>query len=77
MTEAGEQMAEAGEQMTEAGEQMTEAGEEIIIEAPDEGGEMWEDPADFGELGEGIHAFTMTDINGDMVDMRRYAVELP
>ena len=33
---------------------------------------MWEDPADFGEPGEGLHAFTMTDINGDMVDMRRY-----
>ena len=79
MTEAGEQMAEAGEQMTEAGEeineageQMTEAGEQVIIETPDEGGEMWEDPADFGEPGEGIHAFTMTDINGEMVDMRRY-----
>ncbi len=72
MAEAGEQMAEAGEQMTEAGEQMAEAGTEVIIETPDEGGEMWIDPEDFGEPGQGIHAFTMTDINDEMVDMRRY-----
>jgi glutathione peroxidase len=53
-----------------AGDEMM-AGE-IIIEVAGEEGEEWVDPEDFGEPGEGIHAFTMDDINGEAVDMRRY-----
>ena len=70
-TEAGETATEAGETATEAGETATEAGNDIIIET-NEGGEDWMDPQDFGEVGQGIHAFTMTDIDGEEVDMRRY-----
>ena len=49
-----------------------EAGEDVIIETPDEGGEEWMDPEDFGAEGQGAHAFTMLDIDGEEVDMRRY-----
>ena len=66
---AGEEVA-AGEE-TSAGEEET-AGEDIIIDIVGEGGEEWVDPEDFGAEGEGIHAFIMTDINGEEVDMRRY-----
>ena len=61
---------EAGSEQDEAvGE---DAGSEVIIEVAGELAEEWEDPDDFGTPGEGIHAFTMVDINGEEVDMRRY-----
>ena len=44
----------------------------MIIEVAGEQSEEWIDPEDFGAPGEGIHAFTMVDINGEEVDMRRY-----
>lgn len=46
-------------------------GEEIIIEVAGMEEERY-DPIDESIPGEGIHAFTMTDINGEEVDMRRY-----
>lgn len=75
--DAGEELAGAESNETpgggDAGEAAgEEAGDEVIIEVAGEQSEEWMDPEEFGAPGEGIHAFTMVDINGEEVDMRRY-----
>ena len=69
--EAGETAGEETAAGESAGDQAgDEAGDEVIIEVSGELAEEWVDPEDFGAPGEGIHAFTMVDINGEEVDMR-------
>lgn len=56
-----------GDSTTDAG---TDGGEVVIYVAGTDS--VMYDPIDESIPGEGIHAFTMTDINGEEVDMRRY-----
>jgi glutathione peroxidase len=80
-TEGGAPAVEAGTELTggvegPAGGSMTGAGgsaggEQVVIEVAGMEEEQY-DPIDESIPGEGMHAFTMVDINGEEVDMRRY-----
>ena len=69
--EAGEEVAGVERDPTGGVVGGSEGGEQVVIEVAGVEEEQY-DPIDGTIPGEGIHAFTMVDINGEEVDMRRY-----
>ena len=60
-----------GEAEVTGGTEGTEMmGGDVYIEVPEEDGDML--PTDLGEDGQGAHAFTMRNIEGEMIDLRVY-----